>query len=42
MLVINGKPGEQIYVGDNITITVVEIRNRIRLNRAGQRFCSAG
>ncbi len=32
MLVLSRKPGEQIYVGNNITITVVEIKgNRIRL-----------
>jgi carbon storage regulator len=32
MLVLSRKPGEQVYIGDNITITVVEIKgNRIRL-----------
>jgi carbon storage regulator len=32
MLVLSRKPGEQIYVGNNIIITVVEIKgNRIRL-----------
>ena len=32
MLVLSRKPGEQIYVGNNITITVVEIKgNRVRI-----------
>ena len=32
MLVLNRKPGEQIVIGDGITLTVVEIRgNRVRL-----------
>ncbi len=32
MLVLSRKPGEQIRVGENITITVVEVRgNRIKL-----------
>jgi carbon storage regulator len=32
MLVLSRKPGEQVYIGDHITITVVEIKgNRIRL-----------
>lgn len=32
MLVLSRKPGEQILVGDNITITVVEVRgNRVKL-----------
>jgi carbon storage regulator len=32
MLVLSRKPGEQIYIGNHITITVVEIKgNRVRL-----------
>jgi carbon storage regulator len=32
MLVLSRKPGEKVYIGNNITITVVEIKgNRIRL-----------
>ncbi|RIK81396.1 MAG: carbon storage regulator [Planctomycetota bacterium] len=32
MLVLSRKPGEQIRVGDNITITVVEVRgNRVKI-----------
>ncbi|HEV8060540.1 MAG TPA: carbon storage regulator [Gemmataceae bacterium] len=32
MLVLSRKPGEQIYIGNHITITVVEIKgNRIRI-----------
>lgn len=32
MLVLSRKPGEQVYIGNNITITVVEIKgNRVRL-----------
>ncbi|MEX2185922.1 MAG: carbon storage regulator [Pirellulales bacterium] len=32
MLVLSRKPGEQIRVGDDITITVVEVRgNRIKI-----------
>jgi carbon storage regulator len=32
MLVLSRKPGEQIYIGNHITITVVEIKgNRVRI-----------
>jgi carbon storage regulator len=32
MLVLSRKPGEKVYIGNNITITVVEIKgNRIRI-----------
>ncbi len=32
MLVLSRKPGEQIRIGDNITITVVEVRgNRVKI-----------
>jgi carbon storage regulator len=32
MLVLSRKPGEQVYIGNHITITVVEIKgNRVRL-----------
>jgi carbon storage regulator CsrA len=32
MLVLNRKPGEQIVIGDDITLTVVEVRgDRVRL-----------
>jgi len=32
MLVLSRKPGEQVYIGNHITITVVEIKgNRIRI-----------
>jgi carbon storage regulator len=32
MLVLSRKPGEQIRIGDNVTVTVVEVRgNRIKL-----------
>ena len=32
MLVLSRKPGKKVYIGNNITITVVEIKgNRIRL-----------
>jgi carbon storage regulator CsrA len=32
MLVLNRKPGEKIVIGNDITITVVEVRgNRVRL-----------
>jgi len=32
MLVLSRKPGEKIYIGNHITITVVEIKgNRIRI-----------
>jgi carbon storage regulator len=32
MLVLSRKPGEQIYIGSHITITVVEVKgNRVRI-----------
>lgn len=32
MLVLSRKPGEQVYIGNHITITVVEIKgNRVRI-----------
>lgn len=32
MLVLTRRPGEKIYVGNNITVTVVEIKgNRVRV-----------
>jgi carbon storage regulator len=32
MLVLSRKPGEQLRIGDNITITVVEVRgNRVKI-----------
>lgn len=32
MLVLSRKPGEQIRIGDNVTITLVEVRgNRIKI-----------
>lgn len=32
MLVLSRKPGQKIHIGDNITITIVEIQgNRVRL-----------
>ena len=32
MLVLSRKPGEKVYIGNHITITVVEIKgNRIRI-----------
>lgn len=32
MLVLSRKPGQKIHIGDNVTVTVVEIQgNRVRL-----------
>jgi carbon storage regulator len=32
MLVLSRKPGQKIHIGDNITVTIVEIQgNRVRL-----------
>jgi len=32
MLVLSRKPGQKIHIGDNITVTIVEVQgNRVRL-----------
>ena len=41
-MVLSRKPGEQVYIANHITITVVKSRNRVRIGMVPRqfRFCA--